>query len=78
MNADVVIDNIPNVVERSGTMLSELGAGPGYHGPTATMPERLLLCRTSDLHISTVLAAPKAPGAKMGSLVRQRPGNRLS
>jgi hypothetical protein len=78
MNADGVMDNSPNALERLGMMRNELGEGLSDHGPTATKRALLLLHRTSDLHISTVLAAPKAPGVKIGSLVKWRPGSRLS
>jgi hypothetical protein len=78
MNADGVMDNIPNAFERTGMLLNELGEGLSYHGPTAKKRALLLLYRTSDLQISRAQAAPKAPGVKMGSLVKWRPGSRLS
>ena len=78
MNADRVMDNIPNAFERKGMTLNELDEGLSYHGPTAKKRALLLLYRTSDLRISTVRAAPKAPSVKMGSLVKWRPGSRLS
>ncbi len=78
MNTDRVIDNIPSAIERSGMRLNELGESLDYHGPTAKKRAWILLRRTSDLHISPVLAAPKTPGVKIGSLVKWQPANRLS
>ena len=70
MNADRVMDNIRSAFERSGMTLNEFGKGPGYHGPTATKRAWFLLHRTSDPHISTVLAVAGALGVKIGSLVK--------
>ncbi len=70
MNADVVMDNIPNAFERSGMTLNELGEGLGYDGPTAKKRAWLPFYRTSDPRISTVPAVTKAPGVKIGDLVR--------
>ncbi len=68
MNADGVMDNIPNAFERSGMTLNELGEGLGYDGPIAKKRTWLLLYRTSDPRISTVLA--EALGIKIGDLVK--------
>ena len=70
MTADGVMDNIPNAFERSGMTLNGLGEGLGYDGPTAKKHAWLLLYRTSDPRISTMLAVTKAPGVKIGDLVR--------
>jgi hypothetical protein len=70
MNADHVMDNIRNAFERSGITLNELGQGLGYHGSTATKRARFLLYRTSDPHISTVLAVAKTTGVKIGGLAK--------
>ncbi len=69
MNADGVMDNIRNAFERSGMTLKELGEGLGYDGPTAKKRAWLLLYRTSDPRISTVLAVAEALDVKMGDLV---------
>ena len=71
MNADGVMDNIPNAFERSGTTLNELGEGLGYDGPVAKKRAWLLLYRTSDPRISTLLAVAEALGVKIGALVRR-------
>ena len=70
MNADRVMDNIRSAFERSGMTLNELGEGLGYDGPTAKKRAWLLLHRTSDPHISTVLAVAAALGVKMSDLVK--------
>ena len=70
MNADGVMDNIPNAFERSGMTLNELAEGLGYDGPTAKKRAWLMLYRTSDPRISTVLAVAEAMGVKIGDLVR--------
>ncbi len=71
MNADGVMDNIPNAFERSGMTLNELGDD----GPIAKKRAWLLLYRTSDPRISTLLAVAEAPGVKMGDLARQETGD---
>ena len=70
MNADGVMDNIPNAFDRSGMTLNELGEGWGYDGPTTKKHARLLLHRTSDPRISTLLAVAETLGVKIGDLVR--------
>ena len=70
MNAESVMNNIRNAFERSGMTLNELGEGLGYDGPTAKKREWLLLYRTSDPRISTVLAVAVALGVKTGDLVK--------
>ena len=69
MTADRVMDNIRQAFERSGMTLHELGEGLGYHGPTAKKRAWLLLYRTSDPRISTVLAVAETLGVKIGDLV---------
>ncbi len=70
MNADGVMDNIPNAFERSGMTLNELGEGLGYDAPTAKKRAWLLLYRSSDPRISTVLTVAEALGVKIGDLVK--------
>jgi len=70
MNADSVMDNIRNAFERSGMTLNELGEGLGYEGPTARKRAWFLLYRTSDPHISTVLAVAQTLGVKISDLVK--------
>ena len=70
MNADRVMDNIRNAFDRSGMTLNELGEGLGYHGPTAKKRAWLLLYRTSDPRISTVLAVAETLGVKISDLAK--------
>ena len=70
MNANRVMDNIRNAFERSGMTLNELGEGLGYDGPTAKKRAWLLLHRTSDPRISTVLAVVQTLGVKISDLVK--------
>ena len=70
MDADRVMDNIRNAFERSGLTLNELGEGLGYDGPTAKKRAWLLLYRTSDPRISTVLAVADTLGVKINDLVK--------
>jgi DNA-binding phage protein len=70
MNADDVMDNIRKAFERSGLTLTELGEGLGSAGPTARKRAWLLLYRTSDPRISTVLAVAKTLGVKIGELAK--------
>ena len=70
MNANRVMDNIRNAFERSGMTLNELGEGLGYDGPTAKKRAWLLLHRTSDPRISTVLAVAQTLGVKISDLVK--------
>ena len=71
MNANRVMDNIRNAFERSGMTLNELGEGLGYDGPTAKKRAWLLLYRTSDPRISTVLAVAAALGVKISDLASE-------
>ena len=61
MNADRVMNNIRNAFERSGITLNQLGEGLGYDGPTAKKRAWVLLYRTSDPRISTVLSCGRNP-----------------
>jgi len=70
MNTDRVMDNIRNEFERSGMTLNELGEGLGYNGPTAKKRAWLLLYRTSDPRISTVIAVADTLGVKISELVK--------
>ena len=70
MNANRVMHNIRNAFERSGMTLNELGEGLGYDGPTAKKRAWLLLYRTSDPRISTVLAVAQTLGVKIRDLVK--------
>ena len=70
MNADRVMDNIRQAFERSGMTLKQLGEGLGYEGPTAKKRAWLLLYRTSDPRISTVLAVAETLGVKIGELAK--------
>ena len=70
MNAEAVMNNIRNAFEHSGMTLNELGEGLGYDGPTAKKRAWLLLYRTSDPRISTVLAVAAALGVKVCHLVK--------
>lgn len=70
MDAEGVMNNIRNAFKRSGMTLHELGEGLGYDGPTAKKRAWLLLYRTSDPRISTVLAVAAALGVKTGDLVK--------
>ena len=70
MKANRVMDNIRNAFERSGMTLNELGEGLGYDGPTAKKRAWLLLHRTSDPRISTVLAVAETLGVKISDLVK--------
>jgi hypothetical protein len=78
MKTDRVMDNIRIAFERSGMTLNELGEGLGYHGPTATKRAWVLLYRTSDPRISTVLAVAETLGVKINDLVKRSSGTRLS
>ena len=69
MNANRVMDNIRNAFERSGMTMNELTEGLGYDGPTAKKRAWLLLHRTSDPRISTVLAVAETLGVKISDLV---------
>jgi hypothetical protein len=53
-----------------GMTLNELGEGLGYAGPTARKRAWLLLYRTSDPRISTLLAVADALGVKICDLVK--------
>ena len=70
MNADRVMDNIRQAFARSGLTLNELGEGLGYNRPTAKKRAWVLLHRTPDPRISTVLAVAKTLGVKIGDLVK--------
>ena len=70
MDADGVMDNIRDAFERSGMTLNELGEGLGYDGPTAKKRAWLLLNRTSDPRISTVLAVASTLDVKISDLVK--------
>jgi DNA-binding phage protein len=70
MNAEGVMDNIRNAFERSGMTLNELGKGLGYDGQTAKKHAWLLLYRTSNPRISTVLAVASALDVKISDLVK--------
>ena len=70
MNTDRVMSNIRNAFERSGLTLNELGEGSGYDGPTAKKRAWLLLYRTSDPRISTVMAVADTLGVKINDLVK--------
>ena len=70
MNTDSVMSNIRNAFERSGLTLNELGEGLGYDGPTAKKRAWLLLYRTSDPRISTVMAVADTLGVKINDLVK--------
>ena len=70
MDTDRVMDNIRNAFERSGLTLNELGEGLGYDGPTAKKRAWLLLYRTSDPRISTVIAVADTLGVKINDLVK--------
>jgi len=71
MTADRVMDNIRQAFERSGMTLKQLGEGLGYEGPTAKKRAWLLLYRTSDPRISTVLAVAETLGVKIGDLAKK-------
>jgi hypothetical protein len=70
MDTDRVMDNIRSAFERSGLTLNELGEGLGYDGPTAKKRAWLLLYRTSDPRISTVLVVADTLGVKISDLVK--------
>jgi hypothetical protein len=70
MDTDRVMDNIRSAFERSGLTLNELGEGLGYDGPTAKKRAWLLLYRTSDPRISTVLVVADTLGVKINDLVK--------
>ena len=78
MNTDGVMDSIRNAFKRSGMTLNELGEGLGYHGPTATKRAWILLYRTSDPRVSTVLAVAKTLGVKISELVKRSSASGLS
>lgn len=71
MDADSVMDNIRDAFERSEMTLNELGEGLGYQGPTARKRAWLVLYRTPDPRISTVLAVAETLGVKMSDLVKR-------
>jgi len=71
MTADRVMDNIRQAFERSGMTLKQLGEGLGYEGATAKKRAWLLLYRTSDPRISTVLAVAETLGVKLGDLAKK-------
>jgi transcriptional regulator with XRE-family HTH domain len=71
MDAEHVMEDIRKAFERSGLTLSELGEGLGYHRPTAKKRAWVLLHRTPDPRISTVLAVAQTLGVKIGDLVKQ-------
>jgi transcriptional regulator with XRE-family HTH domain len=64
------MSNIRNAFERSGLTLNELGEGLGYDSPTAKKHAWLLLYRTSDPRISTVIAVADTLGVKINDLVK--------
>jgi hypothetical protein len=68
MNVDHVMDNIRQAFERSEMTLDQLGTGLAYEGPTARKRAWLLLYRTSDPHMSTVLAVAQTLGVKIADL----------
>ena len=70
MDADRVMDNIRQAFARSGLTLNELGEGLGHDRPTAQKRAWVLLHRTPDPRISTVLAVAKTLGVKIGDLVK--------
>jgi hypothetical protein len=70
MDTNRVMDNIRSAFERSGLTLNELGEGLGYDGPTAKKRAWLLLYRTSDPRISTVMAVADTLGVKISDLVK--------
>ena len=70
MNADRVMDNIRKAFQRSGMTLNELGECLGYDGPTAKKRAWILLYRTSDPRISTVLVVADALGIRLSDLVK--------
>ena len=78
MNTDGVMDSIRNAFKRSGMTLNELGEGLGYHGPTATKRAWILLYRTSDPRVSTVLAVAQTLGVKISDLVKKSSASCLS
>ena len=71
MQKDGVMDKIRCAFKRSGMTLNQLGEGLGYHGPTATKRAWLLLYRTSDPRISTVLAVAETLGVEIGDLAKK-------
>jgi len=71
MTADRVMDNIRQAFERSGMTLKQLGEGLGYEGATAKKRAWLLLYRTSDPRLSTVLAVAETLGVKLGDLAKK-------
>jgi hypothetical protein len=64
------MDNIRNAFQRSGLTLNDLGEGLGYDGSTAKKRAWLLLYRTSDPRISTVIAVADTLGVKINDLVK--------
>ncbi len=68
MSADSVMDNMRTAFERSGMTLDQLGGGLGYEGPAARKRAWILLHRTPDPRISTVLAAAETLGLEMSDL----------
>ena len=70
MKTDGVMNNIRNAFQRSGMTLNVLGEGLGYHGPTATKRAWILLYRTSNPRISTVIAVAHTLGVEISDLVK--------
>ena len=70
MSAESFMDNLRTAFERSGMTLDELGGGLGYEGPTARKRAWILLHRTPNPRISTVLAAAETLGVEMNDLVK--------
>ena len=70
MSTDRIMDNIRNAFQRSGLTLNDLGEGLGYDGSTAKKRAWLLLYRTSDPRISTVIAVADTLGVKINDLVK--------
>ncbi len=71
MQTNGVMDSIRCAFKSSGMTLNQLGEGLGYHGPTATKRAWLLLYRTSDPRISTVLAVADTLGVEIGDLAKK-------
>jgi hypothetical protein len=70
MKTNEVMDNIRSAFQRSGMTLHALGEGLGYQGPTATKRAWILLYRTSDPRISTVIAVAHTLGTKLSDLLK--------
>jgi hypothetical protein len=71
MKTDGVMHNIRSAFQRSGMTLNVLGEGLGYHGPTATKRAWILLYRTSNPRISTVIAVAETLGVELGDLAKK-------